>query len=449
MFYGTRITRGVSSWQIFPCKDGCCQAEIGGSWRLEEGAARAGVSSAVPSYRLLRQDDNSVITGWTGADSYDDNTWSACVTIPRGGLYRLETCLDAVSAKTGEHWRFRGDMRMHIGCGDVFVIAGQSNAAGYGKGMAWDAPDVRVHVKRNSGVWDMATHPLNDATDAYDCPNVPMGQVGTSPFLSFGKRHADYTSCPVGLIPAAQGGSPIRDWDPKQGGHLFRNMISKIQRAGGATAILWYQGCAEAMTGETDTYFDSFKSLVESTRRILGWTIPFYTFQLNGYLGDTSPRQWDLIRAAQRRAAHEIGEVYLLPTWGMDLADDIHLSPSSNVALGEQLAALMDLGVRAPDLMRAEKTSENQFRLVFDNVRGSLLLRGPAERQELAIRDEAGQIPVSGIRAEGDCLTVTLAREMRGGAFVSMGLGAVPKPQPVMDDATNLPAIPFLDEPIV
>ena len=449
MFYGTRITRGVSSWQVFTCADGCAKAEIGGSWRLEQGAARAGVSSATPSYRLLRQDDNSVVTGWTPADSFDENTWSATITIPRGGLYRLETCLDAVSAKTGEHWRFRGDMRMHIGCGDVFVIAGQSNAAGYGKGVAWDAPDVRVHVKRNSGHWDMATHPLNDATDAYDCPNAPMGQVGTSPFISFGKRHADHTGCPVGLIPAAQGGSPIRDWDPARNGYLFRNMISKIQRAGGATAILWYQGCTDAMSGETDTYYQSFQNLVLSTRRILGWTIPFYTFQINGYLGETSGRNWDLIRAAQRKAAHEIEKVHLLPTAGMDLADDIHISPAANVTLGEQLAALMDLGVKAPDLAQAWKKSDKQIALKFENVTGALMLRGPAGRQSLTVRDDLGNNPVSAIHADGNELIATMERDIAGQAFVSCGCGAMPEQHPVMDDATNLPAIPFMDEPIL
>ncbi|MBQ3669772.1 MAG: hypothetical protein II920_11165, partial [Clostridia bacterium] len=246
MFYGTRITYGLNDWQIIKSDNGSGRITIGGSWRLEDGAKKAGVSSADPSYRLVNEFDNSCLTDWIKADYIDSDRWEATLTLPRGGLYRLETCLDAVSAKSGEHWRFRGDIKNHIGCGDVFAIAGQSNAAGYGKGIMQDMPDIRVHVKRNSGKWDMASHPLNDATDAPDCLNAPMGQTGTSPFIAFGRKHADYTNAPVGLLPCAQGGSSIKQWAPGMYRSLLDNMIAKIKRAGGANAVLWYQGCADA-----------------------------------------------------------------------------------------------------------------------------------------------------------------------------------------------------------
>ena len=263
MFYGTTITHGVDPWQVFQRVNGRARVRVGGLWRLEDGAARAGVSAQEPSIRLVREEDGSCVFDWTRAQSITDGRWETEFDMPEGGLYRLETCLDAVSAKSGEHWRFHGDMRMHLGCGDVFVIAGQSNAAGYGKGIAWDAPDVRVHVKRNSGLWDMSAHPLNDATDAADCPNAPMGQVGTSPFLSFGRRHADFTGCPVGLIPAAQGGSPLKAWDPARDGYLYNNMIAKLHAVGRAAAILWYQGCTDADTIElASSYLERFSRMV-------------------------------------------------------------------------------------------------------------------------------------------------------------------------------------------
>jgi len=54
----------------------------------------------------------------------------------------------------------RGDMIHNIGVGDVFVVAGQSNAAGRAKNPVEDAPELGVHLLRDSGVWDLATHPL-------------------------------------------------------------------------------------------------------------------------------------------------------------------------------------------------------------------------------------------------------------------------------------------------
>ena len=41
MFYGTRITFGIQSWQVVQTYDGAASVRIGGSWRLEEGAKRA------------------------------------------------------------------------------------------------------------------------------------------------------------------------------------------------------------------------------------------------------------------------------------------------------------------------------------------------------------------------------------------------------------------------
>ncbi len=441
MFYGTRITRGCDSWQIYQRAGGKAHVTVGGSWRLEEGAQRAGVASATPSVRLMREDDGSAVFDWLAARRIDENTWEAEFDMPQGGLYRLETCLDAISSKGGEHWRFRGDIRTHIGCGDIFVMAGQSNAAGYGKGVAWDAPDARVHVRRNSGVWDMATHPLNDATDAYDCLNAPMGLTGTSPFISFGRRHADHTGCPVGLLPTAQGGSPIMRWDPKGEGDLFRNMIAKIQHAGGARAIVWYQGCTDAMGGCAETYYERFKRMVEMSRRELGWNIPFYTFQLMGFLGETDENSWNAVREAQRRAAREMKDVFILPTSQCDLADEIHISPASNVRLGEQLAAMMDRGLKAPDLESAEM-EEDKLVLHFDNVCGELFMQDRSAHA-FSVEDEKGSVPLSGGCAHGDRIVLTLGRKPVGKATVSFGCGAMPPPFPVRDEQTGLAVLAF------
>ena len=448
MFYGVRITYGVSSWQVFARKNGQALVTLGGSYRREQGSIKAGIRSATPVVRLVRESDNSLVYNWVAAHTVTDDTWEAEIVIPAGGLYRVETCLDTVSEKTGEHWMFRGDIRTHIGCGDVFVIAGQSNAAGYGKGVAFDAPDMRVHVKRNSGVWDMATHPLNDSTDAYDCPNAPMSILGTSPFLSFGKRHADYTGCPVGLLPTAQGGTSIKLWDPR-GGILFKNMISKIQRLDNVTGILWYQGCTDAMNGEAEGYFDSFLRLVNATRRILKWDIPFYTFQINAYLADKNNADWGIVKEAQRRAAREIPGVYLLPTTGFDLADDIHNSALSNVRLGEQLADLVNRDVKAPDLESAHIENGNIV-LKFSNVAGKLYKRDQtAYGSGFKIEDEAGEVPACDIRTLEDTIILKPSRPLGGSAFISYEYEATPAPFPIMDDVTYLSVIPFYKVKII
>ena len=54
----------------------------------------------------------------------------------------------------------------NIGVGDVFIAAGQSNAAGRAKNPVEDPPELGVHLLRPSGRWDLATHPMGETTDA-------------------------------------------------------------------------------------------------------------------------------------------------------------------------------------------------------------------------------------------------------------------------------------------
>ena len=449
MFYGTRITYGLENWQILKAENGVCHLTIGGSWRLQEGAKKTGVTSTDPSVRLAREEDNSYITDWIKADHIDPERWETTLTVPRGGLYRLETCLDAVSRETGEHWRFRGDIRSHIGCGEIFAIAGQSNAAGYGKGIAPDPPDMRVHVKRNSGRWDMASHPLNDATDAPDCPNAPMGQTGTSPFIAFGNRRSDGTGAPVGLLPCAQGGSPISMWDPEQDGSLLKNMISKIKRAGGANAVLWYQGCADAQGEQAKTYAKSFSNVVEATRKALGWDIPFYTFQLNKYYAPHDTDGWDRVRQAQRLAARDLKNVFILPTADLFLSDEIHLSSASNVTLGGRLALQMNEGISAPDMEKCERIGERQICLTFSNVQGELMKTNANEPSEyIEVTDELGSAAIETVAADGNRLSITLNRPLKGSACVSYEKECMHGTGSLRDSLTLLPALPFLNEEV-
>jgi hypothetical protein len=443
MFYGVRITFGLQSWQVVQTYDGAASVRIGGSWRLEEGAKRADVASITPEYRLAREDDNSLVYDWTQADAVTDKTWEATVKLPRGGLYRLETCLDAVSAKTGEHWRFRGDIRTHLGAGDVFVMAGQSNSAGYSKGVAFDPPDMMVHVLRNSGSWDMAAHPLNDATDAPDCLNAPMGQTGTSPFIAFGRLYSRFTGAPVGLIACAQGGSSISQWDAWRGGQLNLNMIRKIRRAGGAKAVFWYQGCADALEEGVNDYAFSFKRMVEETRKALGCDIPYYTFQLNRYDAPHDFDAWNRIRRIQLELSHELDGVYLLPTTGLELGDEIHNSSRANVALGEQLAGFICRGEAAPQA--GEITLED--RRVTVRIRG---LAGELQKQ-CALRlgecfraeDERGIIDIMEVRSDAGSIYLELARRAEGDVYVSYDMEEAPFHAAFRDSLTSLPVVPF------
>jgi hypothetical protein len=105
---------------------------------------------------------------WQACETRADGTWSGeLARIPAGGLYRLETQLraDRPAGLGGPYcaeWAMRGDARDFLGVGDLWVIAGQSNAAGYGKAPVQDPPELGLHMFRASGEWALATHPLAD-----------------------------------------------------------------------------------------------------------------------------------------------------------------------------------------------------------------------------------------------------------------------------------------------
>ena len=134
----------------------------------------------------------------------------------------------------------------HLCVGDLFVIAGQSNAVGYGKNPVFDPPELGIHMCRSSGRWDLASHPLGDATGTTHPENADRYNTGHSPFLAFAKLLKRRLGYPIGLLPVASGESSIRKWDPGQYGILQKCMLRVIRQNGGRVkGILWSQGCSD------------------------------------------------------------------------------------------------------------------------------------------------------------------------------------------------------------
>lgn len=452
MFYGVKITNGLADWQVLQRRDGCAQVHLQGEWQLEKGAIEAGVRSATPVVRVLMEQDQSLVLPWTPCDRQTGDAvcgqWEMTITLPQGGPYRIETSLDAVSAANGDHWMFRGDIRVHIGVGDLFCMAGQSNAAGYAKGVAFDPPDVRVHLLRNSGHWDMAAHPMNDATDAADCVNAPMGITGTSPFLSFGRRYADYTGLPVGLIQAAQGGSSIKRWDDTREGDLLAGMLKKLADCGGVRAVIWYQGCADANEADAAIYAESFTHMVDVVRKAEGWCVPFFTMQLNKFTQQEDNVSWAVIKEAQRQAAQTLESVWLLPTSSLPMSDEVHNSALGNVALGEMLArqinSALNSGVpyAAPALEKAV-LEEGDIRLTFKAAGPLFRLNTRVDSGDFTLTDDAGRACVESISVTGCSIMLTPARPLTGCIRVSYGCDPLGPLGPIVDQHTYLPLISF------
>ena len=94
----------------------------------------------------------------------------------REGLNRLETRLRTADNPAGE-WSPRGIAAL-FGGSDLWVIAGQSNSAGYGRGPSEDPVELGVHLFRNSEHWALAAHPMNESTDTQHAVNREAANPG-------------------------------------------------------------------------------------------------------------------------------------------------------------------------------------------------------------------------------------------------------------------------------
>lgn len=458
--HGLLMEKAPEDWQILQQENGIATVRFSGTWNAPQAALDVGVKSVRPVIRVVEEASNYQVIPWVEVKSRITNetlwqgVWEAALRIPAGGPYRIEGGLDTRSV-TGLRWMFRGDVRRHVGVGDLFVMAGQSNASGFAKDMAYDPPQMGVHLFRNCSRWDIAAHPVNEATGAGDVANLEMGNPGVSPYLSFGKHFSRLSGRPVGLIATAQGGQPISRWEKSTGGALFDRMLQQIAACGGKVAgILWYQGCSDTQKEQAERYLEKFRCLVEDTRQALGYQVPFFTFQINRSTEDDGGDGWALVREAQRRAARELPGVTVLSTLHCGLSDSIHNDAVSNVMLGEKLArhcAGILCGGQAfyaPDIESAVLEGK-ELVLSFSHVADELeLSRLPADRCGFLVEAEGAPVPITAWRTEANRIILTLECDPQGDCTVSYAWEKNPVSQPVMDFVTSLPLLSFYRYPV-
>jgi len=461
MEHGAFITEGISDWQILQHHNGFATAHFAGKWIVIKDAVKIGIVDVVPKIRIVSELDNTQICTWqTPTYNADEDlktgTWEIDLKIPAGGPYRIETSLHVKSSREGLSWVFRGDVRLHVGVGDVFMIAGQSNSAGYGKDTAFDAPELGVHLFRNRHTWDLAAHPFNESTFNAGVENADRGVTGVSPYLAFGKYFKKLSHYPVGLIETAMGGMPIKKWKPGKGG-LYKNMVAQAKACGDIAGVLWYQGCSNTDEKGITNYKDNYYEVIETFRKDIGYDVPFFTFQLNREINSPYDDGYGKIREIQRQAAHDLKDVYVLPTINCSLSDAIHNNAHSNIMLGENLAKLCGnilyntTPFFAPEIESAI-LKDNVLSVSFNNVHGSLLI--PSQNPDncgFTIHDENGTVEYEKMvinennRNQAD---IYLKNKPSGKCSVSYAFEANPTRALLMDEQTYLPPLSFYKYPV-
>ncbi len=441
-----------SDYRIFQQKDGKADITVSGHVELKDESGYEGYTVRLA---VLREYNGTYVRFWESAVMEGTSFSHTFCGIPAGGLYTiLSTYSDSPRAY---EQGIRGDVAVHIGVGDLYVIAGQSNSAGFAKTPGGQAPELGIHLFRNSCRWDVAFDPMNEVTNTAHSENAEAGVPGQSPYLAFARTLKRELGYPIGLIQTSVGGSPLSAWNQRENGVLFRNMIRTIGLCGGAVrGILWYQGETDAFgEQETSSYVERFCDFAGDVREALhDPELPFLTVQLNKLLSCRDPalsRRWAAIREAQRRASHLLRHIYIVPTLDLSLSDAIHNSAFSNNAVGQRLAYTafekiyhLEYAASAPELLCAEPESDNRVKLYFGNVSLYLVCFDlPADRMEFVFEDDRGVIEFDSYQCDVDSISFHLTRAPEGKLLVSYAPGAFCGNNAPFDRGTGLPLLAF------
>ncbi len=238
--------------------------------------------------------------GWADVAGQKDAEFHDSFSAPAGGWYRLEFRYTKDGNVSAEH------TLEHIGVGDIFVIAGQSNSTNYGSDKQTTSTGL---VSSFDGTkWVLANDPQ---------PGTADRSKGGSFAPAFGDALYEKFHVPIGIASTGAGATSVRQWLPKgermknpptieshikkveegtweSTGDLFDGLMKRIDalRTNSAAnqkpfrAILWHQGESDAgqlrggypaikqITG--DQYAEFMTKLVKSSRGKAGWEIPWF-----------------------------------------------------------------------------------------------------------------------------------------------------------------------------
>ncbi len=474
--------QNIENGRIFQQKDGYADIPVDGIFTPDTPGDFAAKGVLL---MLMREEDGTHVIKPVFTPREPDGTFHAVLPhVPAGGLYTLVSQLG--DAGIPGEWERRGEARFHLGVGDLYLIAGQSNSAGYGKTPGLNETDPAVHLYTNGGFWHTAAHPLNDSTGSLHPITAEWATAGSSPWLRFGTVLKKALGYPIGLLQASKGDSYIHQWLPSSysendpviaakpdhfqnyiPGGLGQVAIDVVNTVGNIAGVLWYQGENDADEPIwAAQYGERFAAFVDAFRTAVHQPdLPFFTVQVNKtcqlQMSDTAlVTGWAQVKEAQRVAAYTIPHVYVTPAHDLPMSDWIHNNTAANGVIGERVAWLaLEKEYRkswfgtAPNITAAvldRKTGLLQ--LTFTDVAGYLVdHRHPAP--DVWLDTPAGRLfPTGCFTPAGDTLSVRFpAREtdvLETDVTVTFGMTPSGHPALPIDRLTGIPPLGFYAFPV-
>lgn len=190
---------------------------------------------------------------WTDIDTGAVGSFSGTLSAQAEGQGTLEVRVKDYPAQIAS--------AAHVGVGDVFVIAGQSNASGRGtNNQSYSHATLKAGLLGNDYVWGEMIDPTDDNTGQVDGVSSDSIAAGSVWPLIATSIMADQ-GVPVAFIPCAKGGAGIASWQPgvnhSDRTTLYGSMNYRITQCGGALAVLWWGGETDALASMAEATFNS------------------------------------------------------------------------------------------------------------------------------------------------------------------------------------------------
>ncbi len=230
-----------------------------------------------------------------------DPRFSAVIPVPAGGWYE-------VTVRSGEGPAPEEEVRIdHVGVGEVFVGAGQSNSTNYGEERQHP---VSGRVATFDGVsWRLADDPQ---------PGTFDHSGGGSFWPSLGDALAERLRVPIGFAVTGAGATSVLQWQPRGStigirptaygfvremgtnawqcdGVLFEHLARRIATLGprGFRAVLWHQGESDANQPHPvprrisgPEYTAALETLIQGQRTLAGWRMPWFVARVSYHVPD-------------------------------------------------------------------------------------------------------------------------------------------------------------------
>ncbi len=226
---------------------------------------------------------------------------------------------------------------------DSFLMIGQSNMAG--RGIIGTVPPIdprgMLFMLRN-GRWQPMTEPINPDRRIYVSSEKEL-RSGVCLAASFADEYEKCYHRRIGLIPCADGGTNILQWQP--GEVLFDHAVMQTrlaQRSSRVCGILWHQGESECRDMENvRAYPERFFRMLDTmlSELALDADIPVVI----GELCEDRADRWPLVREMNetlRRVAASRPNIAIASCAGFTLSPDtIHFSAASYREFGRRYFA--------------------------------------------------------------------------------------------------------------